>query len=140
MVCCVDGSNNYLFQLNQFTLNASTIVSHRIAVQLRNATMHSNRLFGRDGYIVYRILSTILDIESRYESNMNNSHIQDRSFIDNIITIASVLLDDDWWIDDDVTMLHLIAIIDRYGHRLAALHSSVNYLRPFQINTRNIGI
>uniref|UniRef100_A0A914UTL0 Uncharacterized protein n=1 Tax=Plectus sambesii TaxID=2011161 RepID=A0A914UTL0_9BILA len=113
-----------------------------VALELRNATALGDRMFGRDVYLAYRAVLAILRRELQRGVEGPNAHVQDHSFVANIIRSCSGLMHhnniESWEeLGGLTTFLHLIDTLDQYGQLLARLHAIAPYLRPFQVVTDN---
>lgn len=120
-------------------------VGRLVALELRNATALGDRLFGRDVYMAYRAVLAIIRRELQRGVEGPNAHVQDHTFVANILRSCSGLMhynNAEWWeqLGGMTTFFHLVDTLDQYGQLLARLHAAAPYLRPFQVVTENIGL
>uniref|UniRef100_A0A8C4EAC9 Cadherin EGF LAG seven-pass G-type receptor 2 n=1 Tax=Dicentrarchus labrax TaxID=13489 RepID=A0A8C4EAC9_DICLA len=135
------------FQSEKFSRNASLLDSGHVqqtAAMLANATLHTEKYFGSDVKVAYRLTQSLLQHESN-QQGFNLTATQDVHFTENLVRVGSAILSPD-------TRLHweliqhteggtaaLLRHYEEYANTLAQ-NMRKTYLSPFTIVTPHIVI
>ncbi|XP_034725126.1 cadherin EGF LAG seven-pass G-type receptor 2 isoform X2 [Etheostoma cragini] len=131
----------------KFSRNASLLDSGRVqqtAAMLANATMHTEKYYGSDVKVAYRLTQSLLQHESN-QQGFNLTATQDVHFTENLVRVGSAILSPDtrthWELiqHSEGGTAVLLRHYEEYANTLAQ-NMRKTYLSPFTIVTPHIVI